>query len=321
MTLRLRLVLALLALLTVGLTLFGVVTYRLYSRAEYDRLDERMLGAVNDLADLLSECRDFNGPVGPDEVYAVLIKPNSPPCRLRMLHDAENQPDLNLDQLMNSAGSLDHRYSTVDSLKGSTHWRVLVHRMDDGSTLVVALPTTEVKESLARLVGFETFAGAGLAALLAVGSWLIMRRGLHPLEQMAATASTITAADDLSVRVAPDDDRSEVGQLGGALNTMLGKLEGAFAEQEATEQRLRQFLADASHELRTPLTSIQGFAELFRLGADQDETDRAVTMRRIEQETARMRTLVDDLLLLARLDQTRPLERAPVDLAVLAADS
>jgi two-component system, OmpR family, sensor kinase len=101
---------------------------------------------------------------------------------------------------------------------------------------------------------------------------------------------------------------------------MLDDLEKAFAERDATEQRLRQFLADASHELRTPLTSIQGFAELFRLGAERD-VDLPVILRRIEQESGRMRVLVEDLLLLARLDQTRPVEREPVDLAVLAADA
>ena len=102
---------------------------------------------------------------------------------------------------------------------------------------------------------------------------------------------------------------------------MLGELEGAFAERDATEHRLRQFLADASHELRTPLTSIQGFAELFRVGGEKDHVDLDIIMRRIEEESARMKVLVEDLLLLARLDETRPVERAPVDLAVLAADA
>ena len=156
--------------------------------------------------------------------------------------------------------------------------------------------------------------------MLAVGSWLILRRGLRPLEHMATSARSITAGD-LSQRVAPADGRSEVGQLGLALNTMLGEIEAAFAERDATEQRLRQFLADASHELRTPLTSIQGFAELFRLGGDKDHVDLAIILRRIEEESARMKVLVEDLLLLARLDETRPVERAPVDLAVLAADA
>ena len=137
---------------------------------------------------------------------------------------------------------------------------------------------------------------------------------------MATSARSISAGD-LSQRVAPADGRSEVGQLGLALNTMLGELEGAFAERDATEHRLRQFLADASHELRTPLTSIQGFAELFRVGGEKDHVDLAIIMRRIEEESARMKVLVEDLLLLARLDETRPVERAPVDLAVLAADA
>jgi two-component system OmpR family sensor kinase len=189
-----------------------------------------------------------------------------------------------------------------------------------GASIVVAIPTTQVDESLNQLVLIEVVAAAVLLGLLAVGSWLVLRRGLRPLEQMATSARSITAGD-LSQRVAPADDRSEVGQLGLALNTMLGDLETSFDERAATEQRLRQFLSDASHELRTPLTSIQGFAELFRLGADQDPQKLAISLRRIEEESARMKTLVDDLLLLARLDETRAPERTPVDLAVIAADA
>jgi two-component system OmpR family sensor kinase len=137
---------------------------------------------------------------------------------------------------------------------------------------------------------------------------------------MAGRARSITAGD-LSQRVAPSGGASEVGQLGLALNTMLENIESAFQERDATEMRLRQFLADASHELRTPLTSIQGFAELFRVGGDHAQVDLPTILRRIEEESARMKVLVDDLLLLARLDQPRAAERAPVDLAVLAADA
>jgi two-component system OmpR family sensor kinase len=137
---------------------------------------------------------------------------------------------------------------------------------------------------------------------------------------MSGTARSITAGD-LSHRVATADERSEVGQLGLALNTMLGDLEQAFRQRQETEDRLRQFLADASHELRTPLTSIRGFAELFRLEEGQGRVDLPTILRRIEEESARMATLVDDLLLLARLDQTRAVDRAPVDLAVLCADA
>jgi two-component system OmpR family sensor kinase len=156
--------------------------------------------------------------------------------------------------------------------------------------------------------------------VLSLGSWLVLRRGLRPLEEIAATARTITAGD-LSERVSPAGGPTEVGQLGLALNTMLDSIEGAFHERDVTEQRLRQFLADASHELRTPLTSIQGFAELFRVSGEDAQVDLPTILRRIEQESGRMKGLVEDLLLLARLDEERTPERAPVDLAVLAADA
>jgi two-component system OmpR family sensor kinase len=189
-----------------------------------------------------------------------------------------------------------------------------------GGAVVVAIPLTEVTASLDRLVLIETASGAALLALLAAGSWLILRQGLRPLEEMATTARSISSGA-LSQRVTPSDGRTEVGQLGLALNTMLSELEVAFHEREATEQRLRQFLTDASHELRTPLTSIQGFAELFRLGGDEDRVDLPVILRRIEDESARMKVLVEDLLLLARLDETHASARMPIDLAVLAADA
>ena len=166
----------------------------------------------------------------------------------------------------------------------------------------------------------EVAVSLALLVILSVGSWLILRRGLHPLEQMATTAGAITAGD-LTQRVSPSGGPTEVGQLGLALNTMLDDIEEAFHERDVTEQRLRQFLADASHELRTPITSIQGFAELFRVGADHAQVDLPTILRRIEEESARMRVLVEDLLLLARLDETREVEAEPVDLAVLAADA
>jgi two-component system OmpR family sensor kinase len=137
---------------------------------------------------------------------------------------------------------------------------------------------------------------------------------------MARTADEI-AAGDLSRRVEHTPQPSEVGKLGEALNGMLGRLEEAFGERQRAEDQLRRFVADASHELRTPLTSIRGYAELFRVGANRRPEDLARSMRRIEQEAARMGVLVDDLLLLARLDEGRPLRREPVDLRALAADA
>ena len=137
---------------------------------------------------------------------------------------------------------------------------------------------------------------------------------------MGHTAEAI-AGGDLSRRVSPATPRTEIGRLGLALNAMLSQIESAFDERTQSEQRLRRFIADASHELRTPLTSIRGYAELLRRGAERSPEDSELARRRIEAEATRMSVLVDDMLLLARLDQGRPLEREPVDLQTIARDA
>jgi two-component system, OmpR family, sensor kinase len=337
MTLRWRLVLALAALVTVGLAVFGVATYSLYSRSEYQRLDDQLANSVPlvtnqlyDKAGIGYAHGDYGGPGGgpphpggppdvPPSTYAELLAADGTQLSSIQLVDQSSQPKLPDDLDVPAEGA---NVFTTGSVEGSGDWRVSVSPSGrgDGNAVVVAIPMGEVTRSLNRLIVIETVAGVVLLGLLAAGAWFILRRGLRPLEHMATSARSITAGD-LSQRVEPSDTKTEVGQLGLALNTMLEEIEEAFREREETEQRLRQFLADASHELRTPLTSIQGFAELFRLGADQDHVDLAITMRRIEEESARMKTLVNDLLVLARLDETRPVERAPVDLAVLAADA
>jgi two-component system OmpR family sensor kinase len=210
---------------------------------------------------------------------------------------------------------------SLGSVTGSTAWLAYIGgELTNGYRVLVAVPTTAVTNSLDRLVLIELSGAAGLLIILSVGAGLVLRRGLSPLERIAGTAGRI-AGGDLDERVQVPGQATEVGQLAVAFNTMLDEIQAAFAEREATEERLRQFLADASHELRTPLTSIQGFAELSRLGTDSPHIDNDVIMRRIEEEAARMKGLVEDLLLLARVDQVRQSERAPVDLAVLAADA
>ncbi|MHB1930994.1 MAG: histidine kinase dimerization/phospho-acceptor domain-containing protein, partial [Acidimicrobiales bacterium] len=188
--------------------------------------------------------------------------------------------------------------------------------------VVVAIPINTITASLRNLRYLELGLGGTLIVLLALITRLLVRRSLEPLERMVATAGAI-AGGDLSRRVPGGDPRSEIGQLGNALNHMLGSIEGAFAARDATEQRLRQFLADASHELRTPLTSIRGYAELWRLSSHGDDppVDTATAMARIEHHAQRMGELIEELLLLARLDEARPPERRPVDLTVLAAEA
>jgi two-component system OmpR family sensor kinase len=191
---------------------------------------------------------------------------------------------------------------------------------DTGGVNVVAVPLADVSQTLHRLLLVEALVIVAVLLVLGLAARFVVRVGLLPLERMGHTADAI-AGGDLSHRVEPADPRTEVGRLGLALNAMLGRLERAFAGQKASEDRLRQFLADASHELRTPLQSIRGYAELFRIGAAREPDDVAKSMRRIEQEAARMGVLVEDLLTLARLDETRAGERAPVDLAALARDA
>ena len=198
---------------------------------------------------------------------------------------------------------------------------MLATRVPNGSevsgVMVVAFPLTDIDQTLHHLLFVELLVAAAVLFAIALMSWWVVRTELRPLQEMGSTAGTI-AAGDLSRRVEPADEHSEVGRLGLALNSMLGQIEVAFAERTASEARLRRFVADAGHELRTPLTSIRGYAELFRRGANTRPDDLAKTMIRIEEAAARMGVLVEDLLLLARLDQGRPLESEQVDLSRLA---
>jgi two-component system OmpR family sensor kinase len=160
---------------------------------------------------------------------------------------------------------------------------------------------------------------AVLVAIALVGLWVV-RLGLRPLTAIGETAAMI-AAGDLSQRVARDDEQTEVGRLGRALNAMLHQIEVAFRAREASEQKLRRFVADASHELRTPLSAVRAYAELFKRGASARPQDLERSMRGIERESERMSVLVEDLLLLARLDEGRPLERKDVDLTAIVNES
>ncbi len=327
MTLRSRLLLGLLGLVAVGLVVSNVVTYRSLRSFLYNRLDQQLVDAVAPLSSKLhGEGR--RGPPGsntiaasqaPSGTWAALVRGGDILIAAVVSIDLDplteaprprfDPSDLNqLDPI------------TVGAVEGRSRFRLISVPEADGDVIVVGVPLREVEQTLKRLVGIE--AAATVAVLAAVGllARSLVRRGLRPLEDIGKTAGAI-AAGDMSRRVEPEDPRTEVGRLGLALNSMLGQIESAFASQQASENRLRRFVADASHELRTPLTSIRGYAELFRRGAAERPEDLAKAMRRIEQEAGRMGVLVDDLLLLARLDQGRPLERAPVDLSRVAADA
>jgi two-component system OmpR family sensor kinase len=209
---------------------------------------------------------------------------------------------------------------TADSLDGDSSWRVVaVPGRIEGGLLVLATELDQVEATLQRMWLIQLLGSAAVLAVLAAVLWWVLRLGVRPLVAMAATADEI-AAGDLSRRVAEVDERTEAGRLGVAFNSMLAEIEEAFRERAASEARLRQFAADASHELRTPLTSIRGYAELWQAGGLRDPGELDQAMRRLSEEGQRMGTLVEDLLLLARLDQQRPVERTPLRLDLLAAD-
>jgi two-component system, OmpR family, sensor kinase len=209
---------------------------------------------------------------------------------------------------------------TVGSTDPDVRYRVRAHTDSDGDVVVVATSLADVDAAVDRLVAVEAAGALAALAILGLVTFWMLRLGLRPLKAMTHTATEI-AAGDLSHRVPSAPDGTEAAELGAALNTMLARIEDSFTQRQASEERLRRFVADASHELRTPVTTIRGYAELHRRGALDDPDELAQAMRRTEDEANRMATLVDDLLLLARLDQGRPLAREPVDLGVLAIDA
>ena len=346
MSLRVRLVVALAVLLTAGITGYGLVTYRAFASGELGRLDTGIRASIPDLSRQLDVAADRyvdvpvpgppdrdddRGPFGEGQPFgdAGLVEEEILPGTWAQLRDADGT--VLATRASEAGGSPDlSDVATPESFviltlpgaeDGDRRWRTVVELRTDDTVLAVGVPTDDLNRTLRGLLLIMAVGGTVLVAVLAGGAWLILRRGLRPLDRIAATATSITAGSiDTRVPVTPDEP-AETRQVATAINGMLDDLQAAFAERAATESKLRRFVADASHELRTPLTSIQGYAELFRIGADSPHVDTPTILRRVEQEAGRMRQMVEDLLTLARLDEPRPVSTAPVDLAVIAADA
>ncbi|MCT2294198.1 sensor histidine kinase [Janibacter hoylei] len=226
---------------------------------------------------------------------------------------------------LNAAG-LSSRPRTVDLGDDIGTYRLVSVRTADGWTAITGVPV----DPIGRTVGAIVLIVAGSSLIGLVGVWAggtyLVRRNLQPLERVAGTARRVSelelASGDVSLaeRVPDVDPATEVGQVGLALNSMLDNVDGALRARQESETRVRQFVADASHELRTPLASIRGYAELTRRETEPVPAGVTHALTRVESEALRMQDLVEDLLLLARLDTGRPLEREPVDLTMLAID-
>lgn len=348
--LRVTIVVVLLTLVTAALLTSGLVATTIMRGYLTDRVDSQL----QEGATMLSQRRNAP-PIEPPSVQPGTRQPNLPSAfyvqRFRAngsetrggpfrqpLRQSESQPDLPTLTLAEVIARGNTPFN-VPAVSGGETWRVVaIPLQGDDGFLMVALSLRDMQRTIQQLVGVQIAAGVILLVLLAGVGTYVVRRSLRGLEDVEHTAVAI-AGGDLSRRVPQRDPRTEVGRLSLALNQMLGQIETAFAQRTASEfaarrseevarrseeaarqseDRMRRFVADASHELRTPLTSIRGFAELTRQRGDGGDAE---TMRRIEDEAKRMGLLVDDLLLLARLDQQRPLQMEPVDLLPIAADA
>ncbi|MGD0880454.1 MAG: HAMP domain-containing sensor histidine kinase [Acidimicrobiales bacterium] len=344
MTLRRRLVATMVGVVAVGLIVVDLFTLTSLHSFLYGRVDSQLTAAAHEVADLTVRAQSRHRPitateirerVSPD-VYVELLDPKGVPVVVKPSGSslqADPKPDLpdplpvrplapdyDLDspaQVYRPADSAVtvgsfHKSERDRSVVGPPQYRVLAVPLP-GLTLVVATRLDSVTATLNSLRAIELGLTISLLVLLAILITAILRRGLRPLEDMSREADAI-AAGDLTRRVHPGDGTTEISRLGRALNGMLAQIETAFAQRATSEERLRNFLADASHELRTPLTSIQGYAELLRKDALPDAAARDRALVRIEQEAARMGVLVGDLSVLAREGEGPTPELVRVDL-------
>ncbi len=350
MSLRARLIIGLVAVAATGLVLAGAITYAEQRSFLYERVDKQLDAATSLVLTAFDGNADGRG-IGLGAGPAVAGPPplpredlgggrgrrgDRPPPDVssrtygeRRKADgrtvvAQKWPRLNGETEPNRPDLPAHmtdgeRIDVGSTGSSSLRYRAVATSGPNGLT-IAAVPLDDVEEPLDRLLLVEGLVIGGVLLALAMAAWFIVRLGLRPLDRIGETAGAI-AGGDLARRVEPAEPRTEVGRLGLALNAMLGRLEEAFAERRASEERLRRFLADASHELRTPLASIRGYAELFRIGAAREGPEMDKAMSRIEAESTRMGVLVEDLLALARLDEVREQRRERVDLAQLARDA
>jgi two-component system OmpR family sensor kinase len=309
-SLRVRLLLAVGAVALIALFVADVATYSSLRSFLYTRVDQSLDSASRALMRPGPFREDFGGS---GSVVYTEFRLSDGQVRAypgHMPSGAEFAPKLPVD--------LSSRAAITTITTGSA--RARVYQLEDGGQAIVAVPLDDTRATLRRLLVIETVVTLGALAAAAALGWSLVQLGLRPLADVEETAGAI-ADGDLDRRVPGDDAPTEVGQVARALNTMLERIQDAFTERDATEARLRRFVADASHELRTPLAAVSAYAEVFERGASTRPDDLSRVMAGIRNETKRMGDLVQDLLLLARLDEGRPPERVPIEVVGLAAEA
>jgi two-component system OmpR family sensor kinase len=320
--LRVGLVAATLVLVACGLAVSGLAVTSILRHSLLSRVDQTLLEASRGWvqAPRHSSPLSYEGPNAerpPSRFYVHVIGRDG--RSWTAINDSHAEPAL---PASNDVGPTP---TTVGSVNGSdVQWRAVSVRGPLGRLITVAFDLSDIQSTVRSLVWLQVGIGAAVLVVLGVAGYAVVHRSLRPLIEVEQTAAAI-AAGQLDRRVPERDPRTEVGRLSLALNGMLAQIQRAVASSECSaetartsEERMRRFITDASHELRTPLTTIRGFAELYRQGAARNVE---MLMSRIESESHRMGLLVDDLLLLARLDAHRPLERHRVDLLAVATDA
>jgi len=324
-SLRTRLLLAVGGLLAIALVVSGILVIGASRASLVDRLDEQLRGTVP------GDFRPGPGRGNFDPTgrrMAVFVLDSDGAVLGYLPSGVERDPDPvpalgRPDTPALPVGQIVEASSPDQSLR----YRVLTRALGAGAYIAFAAPMRDVDQAVGLVTRALVVVGITVLALALVVGWLLIRRSLMPLERMTDTAARISAGDLFS-RVGFNEPTTEVGRLGAAFDSMLDQIQAAFQSQhqalgakERSERQLRQFIADASHELRTPLTVLRGYTDLYRAGGLEDREALEQAMLRIGTESRRMAELVEDLLLLARLDQGRPLEREPVSMTELVTDA
>jgi two-component system OmpR family sensor kinase len=320
--LRVGLVAATLVLVACGLLASGIAVTSIMRHSLINRVDQTLLDASRGWAQAprRTPSMPVEGPNPARPPSNFYVRGIDPDGRVWMaVNDREAEPALPDD---NDVGPVPVTVGSIDH--SNVQWRAMTMRGMRGELTTVAIDLSDVSSTVRALTWSQVGLGAAVLLVLGIAGYAVVHRSLRPLVEVEQTAAAI-AAGELDRRVPQRDPRTEVGRLSLALNGMLAQIQRAVASSESSaeqartsEDRMRRFITDASHELRTPLTTIRGFAELYRQGAARDVE---LLMNRIESESRRMGLLVEDLLLLARLDAQRPLERHRVDLLALASDA
>jgi two-component system OmpR family sensor kinase len=325
--LRARLVAIISLLLAAGLGIAAVVSTTVVSNFLVQQVDVELNTASPALRSTLTSLQRDATQWLPSDYYVVIDGENSAPNALgASVEERFGRPDLpevTYDEAVESKGE-QFTVPATSETAGSDSWRVITlaatYPTGERAVVYVALPLVGMDKTVSILTRTLLLSGLGIVLLGGLTAWVLVERSLRSLRTVEHTAAQI-AAGDLTLRVPEAPAGTEMGSLATSLNAMLTQIERAFAAQEASEARMRQFVSDASHELRTPVATIRGYGELYRMGA-LDTTDKVDdTMLRIEDAARRMGTLVNDLLVLARLDEGRPIAREDVDLVALARDS